>query len=62
MNFATSQPLFVLGFGSIIVGYILKDIFIGIGNPYFADFLYILPQHKELFVITELETSSNIKL
>ena len=36
-------PLVVLGFGSIFIGYILKDVFIGLGTDVFSNSIYINP-------------------
>jgi NADH-ubiquinone oxidoreductase chain 5 len=39
-------PLAVLSFGSIFVGYLTKDLFIGLGSNFFADSIFILPQNS----------------
>jgi NADH-ubiquinone oxidoreductase chain 5 len=36
-------PLFVLALGSIFIGYLLKDLFIGLGTPFFKNSIYIEP-------------------
>lgn len=47
-----SLPLLILAFGSIFVGYIFKDLFIGIGTPFFNNAIFVLPEH---YKITEAE-------
>jgi NADH-ubiquinone oxidoreductase chain 5 len=41
-------PLIVLGFGSIFSGYILKDLMVGVGTPFFAESIYIDPRNSSL--------------
>jgi NADH-ubiquinone oxidoreductase chain 5 len=38
-------PLIILGFGSIFVGYLLKDLVIGMGSPSLGTSIFILPHH-----------------
>lgn len=38
-------PLFVLSFGSIFIGYLTKDLFIGLGSNFLTDSIFILPQN-----------------
>jgi NADH-ubiquinone oxidoreductase chain 5 len=40
-----SFPLSVLAIFSIFLGYIIKDVFIGIGTPFWANSLFILPSN-----------------
>ena len=40
-----SLPLGVLALPSIFLGYIIKDVFIGLGTPYWNNALFILPAH-----------------
>lgn len=40
-----SFPLGVLAIPSIFLGYIIKDVFIGYGTPYWNNALFILPSH-----------------
>jgi NADH-ubiquinone oxidoreductase chain 5 len=43
-----SLPLFILAIGSIFVGYIGKDAFIGPGSAFFNHSIYVLPNHVTL--------------
>lgn len=38
-------PLILLGFGSIGVGYVAKEAFLGVGSSFFGNALYIAPQN-----------------
>jgi NADH-ubiquinone oxidoreductase chain 5 len=38
-------PLIILAFGSIFIGYITRDMFIGLGTNFWGNSLFILPQH-----------------
>jgi NADH-ubiquinone oxidoreductase chain 5 len=40
-----SFPLAVLAIPSIFLGYIIKDVFIGLGSPFWSNALFILPYH-----------------
>lgn len=42
---AMSLPLFLLSIGSIFVGYIFKDMFIGMGSSFFGGSISVLPEH-----------------
>lgn len=42
-SFLISLPLGVLAIPSIFLGYILKDVFIGLGSPFWANALFTLP-------------------
>ena len=39
-------PLVLLGFGSIFVGYLAKDMMIGLGTPFWSNALVTLPVHS----------------
>jgi len=52
-----SIPLFILAIGSIFVGYMFKDMFIGIGTPFFNNAIFI---NFENYKITEAEFLSPI--
>nr|YP_009511909.1 NADH dehydrogenase subunit 5 [Gracilariopsis longissima]AXI97836.1 NADH dehydrogenase subunit 5 [Gracilariopsis longissima]UAD89938.1 NADH dehydrogenase subunit 5 [Gracilariopsis longissima] len=39
-------PLIILGFGSIFVGYLTKDLFIGLGTNFWNSAILILPNHS----------------
>lgn len=43
-----SLPLLVLGLGSIFVGYICKDMFIGVGSSFFNNSIFVLFNHVTL--------------
>jgi len=43
-----SLPLFILAIGSIFVGYLGKDIFIGPGSSFFTHSIFVLPNHITL--------------
>lgn len=38
-------PLMVLAFGSIFVGYIFKDMVIGLGTDFWGNSIFVLPEH-----------------
>jgi NADH-ubiquinone oxidoreductase chain 5 len=38
-------PLFILCIGSIFVGYLTKDLFIGLGTPFWNNAIYIAPEN-----------------
>lgn len=40
-TFLTSFSLIVLGFGSVLLGYFFKDLFIGVGTNYWENSIYI---------------------
>jgi len=42
-------PLIALGFGSLFSGFLLKDIFVGVGSTYFSSSILVLPKHFKLF-------------
>ena len=43
-----SLPLFLLAIGSIFIGYLGKDAFIGIGSSFFTHSIFVLPSHITL--------------
>jgi NADH-ubiquinone oxidoreductase chain 5 len=45
-------PLFVLSFGAIFLGYVTKDLAIGLGTPFWQQSLYTHPSHM---LFTECE-------
>jgi NADH-ubiquinone oxidoreductase chain 5 len=45
---AMSLPLFILAIGSIFIGYLAKDLFIGPGSSFFTHSIFVLPQHVTL--------------
>jgi NADH-ubiquinone oxidoreductase chain 5 len=58
--FLMSFPLIILSFGSLFVGYITKDLIIGLGTPFWGNSIFIHPNHS-LFVEAEFIPQS-IKL
>jgi proton-translocating NADH-quinone oxidoreductase chain L len=44
-GFSMSFPLGILAFGSIFIGYLSKDMLIGLGTDYWQNSIYILPNH-----------------
>nr|UAT97977.1 NADH dehydrogenase subunit 5 [Ahnfeltia plicata] len=45
-SFLMSLPLIILGIGSIFVGYLTRDFFIGLGTNFWGSSILILPQHS----------------
>ena len=45
---AMSIPLLILAVGSIIVGYLFKDMVIGIGTTFYDQAIIVLPRHISL--------------
>ena len=43
--FPMALPLFVLSLGSIFLGYLSKDLFIGLGTPFWNNSIFISPEH-----------------
>jgi len=43
--FPLGLPLFILGCCSIVVGFCTKELFIGLGTPYWNNAIFILPEH-----------------
>ncbi len=54
-------PLIILAFFSVFYGYIVKDIFIGLGSGFFVDSLFIHPDH-EILINTEFGVPTFFKL
>ena len=50
-------PLFILAFGSIFVGYTLKDLFIGLGTDFWKVSIFSLPVHSTHSEAEFLKTS-----
>jgi proton-translocating NADH-quinone oxidoreductase chain L len=50
-GYRMSIPLFILAFGSIFIGYIFRDLFIGFGTPFFNNSIFFL--HTDSFVTGE---------
>lgn len=54
-------PFILLAFGSIFVGYLSKDMMIGLGTPFWGNSLFVLPKN-ELLCESEFATPVGIKL
>jgi NADH-ubiquinone oxidoreductase chain 5 len=46
--FGLAFPLCLLSFFSLFIGYLTKDLFIGIGTPYWSNSILLLPEHSML--------------
>jgi proton-translocating NADH-quinone oxidoreductase chain L len=44
--FLLALPLFLLAIGSIFVGYLAKDMMIGLATPFWANAIFVLPQNN----------------
>jgi proton-translocating NADH-quinone oxidoreductase chain L len=44
--FAMSFPLFILSFGAIFIGYLSRDIIIGLGTDFWGNALYVAPENS----------------
>jgi NADH-ubiquinone oxidoreductase chain 5 len=42
-------PLAILAVGSVFLGYLTKDIFVGAGSPFLDHVLLILPEHNSFY-------------
>ncbi len=62
MGYVMAISLFSLAFGSIFVGYILKDLFVGLGSDFFMDSFYILPENTKFLRMAEFELSFAYKV
>lgn len=58
--FKMALPLFLLSFASIFVGYISRDMFIGLGTDFWGNSLFSLPSKQPMLEAEWLD--SNIKL
>jgi NADH-ubiquinone oxidoreductase chain 5 len=38
-------PLFILSIGSIFVGYLFRDMYIGMGSSFFGNSIWVLPEN-----------------
>lgn len=59
-SFLMTLPLVVLSIGSIFVGYLMKDLFVGCGTSFWQSSIFILPTH--LYAIESEWTDAFIKL
>lgn len=51
-----SLPLIILGLGSLFIGYIGKDLFIGLGTDFWGVSVFILPNHSNFIEAEWLST------
>jgi NADH-ubiquinone oxidoreductase chain 5 len=54
-------PLFILSFGSIFIGYISRDLFIGLGSSFWKNAIFVLPINEKL-LLSEFGVPFSIKL
>lgn len=55
-----SFPLFILAFGSIFIGYLSKDMMIGLGSDFWGNSLFILPTNS--FILEGEWLNTSVKL
>ncbi len=55
--FAMAFPLIILGFGSIFIGYFLKDLMIGPGTIAFSNAIFVHPMHMKALESEYLPTT-----
>lgn len=46
--FGLAFPLFLLSIFSLFIGYLTKDLFIGVGTPFWSNAIFLLPEHSML--------------
>jgi len=46
--FSMALPLIILGLFSIFIGFLTKDIFVGVGTPFWNNSIFILPENLNL--------------
>jgi NADH-ubiquinone oxidoreductase chain 5 len=56
-KFPIALPLAILAVPSIFLGYLIKDLFLGLGTPYWNNSLFILPSHFTMIEAEFLPTS-----
>ena len=56
-SFLMSFPLIILGIGSLFVGYVAKDLFIGLGTDFWGTSILVLPNHSNFIEAEWLPTS-----
>jgi len=59
-SFGLAFPLFLLSVASIFVGFIAKDLFVGLGTPFFDNSIFILFNHSNLIDVEFIPL--NVKL
>jgi NADH-ubiquinone oxidoreductase chain 5 len=55
--FTMAFPLVVLSFGSIFIGYLTRDMFIGLGTTFWGNALFTLPSHLSMIDAEFIPTS-----
>ena len=55
--FAMALPLFILSIGSIFIGFVTKDMMIGLGTDFWGNALFTLPQNTFLLEAEFIDTS-----
>ena len=55
--FAMAFPLFILAIGSIFIGFVTKDMMIGLGTDFWGNALFTLPQNTYLLEAEFIDTS-----
>ena len=48
-SFLMSVPLIILTLSSIFIGYLIKDLFIGVGTDFWKSSIFTLPKHSNFF-------------
>jgi len=48
-SFLMFFPLIVLALGSLWVGYLTRDLFVGFGTSFWGSSIFVLPQHSHMF-------------
>lgn len=60
--FFMGLPLFILSLGSIFVGYIFKDMFIGVGTPFWGNSIYTYNSLNDILLLEAEFLSCYVKL
>ena len=55
-SFLMSLPLIILALGSLFVGYLVKDLFIGLGTDFWGSSILVLPNHANFIEAEWLPT------
>lgn len=50
------SPLLILSIGSIFIGYLTRDLFVGFGSDFWGTAIFILPKHSNFIEAEELPT------
>ena len=60
-NIFMGLPLIILCFGSIFIGWVLKDLMIGLGTPFWGNAIFMLPKNEPI-ILAEFAVPTFIKL